>query len=93
MLSIKLLIQDDFPDEFDPDSIEGNCDVSPDIYGYKGDDYIWTYSGRQAISFVLDTLLGENDSFNKVALLPPYTCHTVFNPFYNYGFDVYSYDP
>ena len=77
---------------FDPDGIEGNCDIGPDIYGYKGDDYVWTYSGRQAISFALDTILSENKGMNKVALLPPYTCHTVFNPFYNYGFDVYSYE-
>ena len=77
---------------FEPEEVKGSCDITPEIYGIGGDDYIWTYSGRQAISFVLDTLLGENDSFNKVALLPPYTCHTVFNPFYNYGFDVYSYE-
>lgn len=77
---------------FEPEEVKGSCDITPEIYGISGDDYIWTYSGRQAISFVLDTLLGENDSFNKVALLPPYTCHTVFNPFYNYGFDVYSYE-
>lgn len=77
---------------FEPEVVKGSCDITPEIYGISGDDYIWTYSGRQAISFVLDTLLGENDSFNKVALLPPYTCHTVFNPFYNYGFDVYSYE-
>lgn len=77
---------------FEPEEVKGSCDITPEIYGISGDDYIWTYSGRQAISFVLDTLLSENESFDKVALLPPYTCHTVFNPFYNYGFDVYSYE-
>ena len=76
---------------FDLNEIKGNTNISPSIYEINGDDYIWTYSGRIAISFVLKTIL-KNKEINKVALLPPYTCHTVFNPFYDYGFDVYSYE-
>lgn len=77
---------------FDVDEIKGSTEINPNIYGIKGDDYIWTYSGREAISFALETILSVSSNIKKVALLPPYTCHTVFNPFYDYDFDVYSYE-
>lgn len=75
-------------DEFNKE----NHDYSPFEYGYKGSDYLWLSSGRTAISYAIKTAIERNPDLNKLALLPPYTCHTVFNPFYNAGFEVETYD-
>lgn len=77
---------------YNPENIKGNTNITPEIYGIKGSDFLWLYSGRSSICFALKTILERNPELNKKALLPPYTCHTVFNPFYEYGFEVESYE-
>lgn len=47
-------------------------------------------TGRSAISLILKHIRLTKDS--KVALLPPFTCHTVIQPFINAGYEVHYYD-
>lgn len=52
-------------------------------------DIAFLSTGRGSIAFVLDHIkLPEN---KKVALLPPFTCHTVIEPFINAGYKVFYY--
>lgn len=44
--------------------------------------------GRSAISYILNQV---NDPVNKTAILPPFTCHTVIDPFINSGYKVIYY--
>ncbi len=53
-------------------------------------DVAFLSTGRSAISFVLKHIGLPKD--NKVALLPPFTCHTVLQPFIDAGYKVHCYD-
>lgn len=64
---------------------------SPDVFGCKGSDNVWHSTGRGASAFVLDTILSRNPQINKVAIIPPFTCHTVIEPFLLRGFEVHPY--
>ena len=77
---------------FDINEIKGNSDITPFLYGYKGNDYRWLSSGRSASTYVLKTIEERNPNIVKKALLPPYTCHTVFNPFYDEGYEISCYE-
>lgn len=76
---------------YDIDKIGDAKNITPLIYGYEGNDHLWLSSGRDAIKYVLRTIKKNIPNLNKVALLPPYTCHTVFNPFYDEGYTVETY--
>lgn len=60
-----------------------------DFLKIKTMDTVFLSSGRSAISFVLKNI--EVQDKRKVALLPPFTCHTVIEPFINAGYTVYYY--
>lgn len=74
------------------ENLSENINITPFIYGYKGTDYKWLSSGRGAQNFVLKDIENKNPNIKKLALLPPYTCHTVFNPYYENGYEVDTYD-
>lgn len=61
------------------------------LFGCIGTDCAWFSTGRSATSFVLDTIEIRNPKINKVAILPPFTCHTVIEPFIRRGYDVQTY--
>lgn len=63
---------------------------TPYQYGYHGSDYVWMSTGRSATKLVLQTIEDRNPSCKKVALLPSFTCHTVFEPFMDYGYQVHT---
>ena len=63
---------------------------SPLQYRYSGSDYIWMSTGRSAIKLVLQTIAEHNPDRKKVALLPSFTCHTVFEPFMDYGYEIHT---
>ena len=63
---------------------------SPFQFGYQGSDYVWMSTGRSATRLVLQTIEERNPRINKVALLPPFTCHTVFEPFIDYGYEIHT---
>ena len=63
---------------------------SPLQFGYKGNDYVWMSTGRSATRLVLQTIEERNLNVKKVALLPPFTCHTVFEPFMDFGYEIHT---
>lgn len=63
---------------------------SPFQFGYKGIDYVWMSTGRSATRLVLKSIEDRNPGIRKVALLPPFTCHTVFEPFTEYRYEIHT---
>ena len=73
-----------------PDDI--GCDMRPiNLRQFSIDDehVIWTSSGRSAIRLALLSIIEQNPHIEKTALLPPFTCHTVIEPFIQLGFDIH----
>ena len=64
---------------------------TPEQFNCKGNDYVWLSTGRSAIRFVIKTVEGRKPDIKKVAVLPSFTCDTVFEPFLRMGYDVYYY--
>lgn len=61
--------------------------IKLDYPGVEAIDTSFVSTGRSAISFVLNHIkIPEN---KKIALLPPFTCHTVIEPFINAGYKVF----
>lgn len=52
-------------------------------------DSAFISTGRSAISFILKQIKLPEDE--KIALLPPFTCHTVIEPFIDAGYSIYYY--
>ena len=74
-----------------PEDIQVQAELhSPYLFGYEGSDYAWLSTGRSATRFVLKTIEERNPEINKVALLPPFTCHTVIEPFVECGYEVHT---
>lgn len=65
--------------------------TTPAQFGCKGSDYVWLSTGRSATAFVLDTIEKRNPNVRKVAVIPPFTCHTVIEPFLAKGYEVYTF--
>jgi hypothetical protein len=64
-------------------------EISLDFLQLNIRDVAFLSTGRSAISFVLEYI--ELPVHKKVALLPPFTCHTVIEPFINAGYKVFYY--
>ena len=60
------------------------------IFGYKGSDYVWLSTGRSATRLVLQTIEERNPNVKKVALIPPFTCYTVIDPFIDFGYEIHT---
>lgn len=65
-------------------------EISLDFLNVNISDIAFTSTGRGAIEYVLDHI--DKPEKNKVALLPPFTCHTVIEPFVKSGYQVHYYD-
>ena len=63
---------------------------SPKQFGCNGSDFCWLSTGRSATRLVLQTILKRDPEVNKIALIPPFTCHTVIEPFLDFGFEVHT---
>lgn len=64
---------------------------SPEQFGIRGSDYVWLSTGRSATALVLDTIEERNPDINKIAILPPFTCHTVIEPLLAKGYKIETY--
>lgn len=64
---------------------------SPAQFNCKGSDYVWLSTGRSAIQFVINAIEERTPGIKKVAVLPSFTCDTVFIPFLKSGYAVYYY--
>lgn len=65
-------------------------DITPSIFGCNGSDFVWLSTGRSAISFVIKSIEERNPNITKRVCLPAFTCHTVFEPFLNAGYEVFT---
>ena len=75
----------------DPEELMGEAMLQPPYsFGYEGNDYAWLSTGRAATRFILKTIEERNPSIKKVALIPPFTCHTVIEPFIESGYEVHT---
>ena len=64
---------------------------TPEQFNIKGSDYVWLSTGRSAIKYVIKTIEERNQGVKKTAVLPSFTCDTVFEPFLTSGYEVYYY--
>lgn len=64
---------------------------TPEQFNCKGSDYVWLSTGRSAIKFAIKTIEAFTPALKKVAVLPSFTCDTVFEPFLKAGYAVYYY--
>lgn len=64
---------------------------SPAQFGCDGSDYVWLSTGRSAIRFVIEAIEKNCPGLRKVAVLPSFTCNTVFEPFLNKDYEVHYY--
>ena len=76
-----------------PEELKANVpsDLSAAQFGCLGSDYAWFSTGRSATSYALDAIEQRNTEVKKVAVLPPFTCHTVIEPFLSKGYEVHTY--
>lgn len=63
---------------------------APFVFGHRGSDYVWLSTGRSATRLVLQTIEERYPDKGRVALLPSFTCHTVIEPFLDYGYEIHS---
>ncbi len=61
--------------------------ITPEVFGISGADYVWLSTGHAAIEFALGSI-DQEDQTKRIALLPPFTCHTVVEPFLKAGYRV-----
>ena len=64
---------------------------TPEQFGCKGNDCVWLSTGRSAIGFAIKSIEGRKPDLKKTAVLPPFTCHTVIEPFLKAGYEVHYY--
>jgi len=64
---------------------------TPKQFNCKGSDFVWLSTGRSAIKYVIKAIEERARGIKKVAVLPSYTCHTVFEPFIEMGYEIYYY--
>lgn len=64
---------------------------TPKQFKCEGSDFVWLSTGRSAIKYVIKTIEGRHPSIKKVAVLPSFTCDTVFEPFLKLGYKVFYY--
>lgn len=64
---------------------------SPSQFNCIGEDYVWLSTGRSAIKYVIEDIESRRKNLKKVAVLPSFTCDTVFAPFLKAGYEVFYY--
>lgn len=75
-----------------PDDVIGsNVIPSPAVFNCMGSDYVWLSTCRSAIEFVIQTIEQRNPDVKKVACLPAFTCHTVFEPFVKANYKIVTF--
>ncbi|MDO5131374.1 MAG: hypothetical protein Q4D81_00135 [Eubacteriales bacterium] len=58
-------------------------------FGISGSDEVFLSTGRAAQGMALDEIRRRNPAAGRRALLPPFTCHTVVEPFLARGYEIF----
>ena len=74
-----------------PEEIYDDSKIDLSHYGLKGNDSVLLSTGRAAEQYVLRTVEERNSQLKKVALIPPFTCQTVIEPFRQLGYCIWTY--
>ncbi|MBQ6846154.1 MAG: hypothetical protein IJO61_03385 [Oscillospiraceae bacterium] len=75
-----------------PDSItESDKHIDISSLGIHGQDSVFLSTGRGAQLYVLKDIEAYTPDIRKVALIPPFTCRTVIEPFMKMGYKLHSY--
>lgn len=64
---------------------------TPMQFNCNGEDFVWLSTGRSAIKYAIQTIERIQPVIKRVAVLPSFTCDTVFEPFLKLGYEVYYY--
>jgi hypothetical protein len=64
---------------------------TPLQFNCKGEDYVWLSTGRSSIKYVIIDIEKRNPNLKRVAVLPSFTCDTVYEPFLKAGYKVFYY--
>ncbi len=64
---------------------------TPQQFNCQGEDYAWLSTGRSSIELAIKAVEESKTDLKKVAVLPSFTCDTVFEPFLKRGYEVYYY--
>lgn len=76
----------------EPKDLEaGEARLTPAALGCQGSGHVWLSTGRSSIAFVLEEARRRNPGMGWTALVPPYTCHTVVEPFLKAGYAIRPY--
>lgn len=62
-----------------------------DYFKINGADSCWTSTGRSAIELVIKNAILLNKNLKKVAVLPTFSCESVYEPFFKNGFEIRQY--
>lgn len=62
-----------------------------DYFNINGVDSCWTSTGRSAIELVIENALSKNKNLKKVAVLPTFSCESVYESFFRNGFEIRQY--
>lgn len=73
------------------DDLSGHGDIMLADFGLVGTDSVLLSTGRGAEEYVLREIERRNEKLSKVALIPPYTCETVIEPFLRLGYEIHTY--
>lgn len=65
--------------------------ISLSQFQLKGKDKVFLSTGRAAERLVLEEIKQRMPAIKKIAIVPPYTCHTVIEPFLVHGFLLHTY--
>ena len=75
-----------------PEELEGTAnELSLSKLGIIGNDEVFLSTGRAAQSYVLDDIERTRHNSKKVAVIPPYTCYTVIDPFIKHQYELATY--
>lgn len=76
----------------DPNLIFEKKDIgTPQQFNCKGMDCAWLSTGRSAIESAIRAIEKRCPDLKKVAVLPSFTCNTVFEPLLKCGYEVFYY--
>lgn len=76
----------------EPEEFAGSGEIALADFGIEGfSDSVLSSNGRSAEGIVLEQILREHPDMKRIALIPPFTCGTVIEPFLRCGFSLQTY--